>query len=223
MVVRFSPVEAGEWDYLVNSNIAAWDGQHGTFTAAASDSKGFIHPAALHHWAYSEKANGLDQGHLWMGASEPRFAFLDDAAFRAVVDARAAQKFTHLRFPIFGAGLRPGAVPGPRRPQRRLLSAAGPARPLSEPEGHDCRPGAGPRPGDLLRYFPTEDQLRRFARYVAGRYAAMNVTWQAVEEFEGERGRAPVAEGIRHGVETGRPLPAPAHRRSAHHVGAPAG
>lgn len=39
---------------------------------------------------------------------------------------------------------------------------------------------------DLLRFFPTQDQLRRFARYAAGRYAAFNVTWEAVEEFEGD-------------------------------------
>src|SRR5579872_6481826 len=87
LVVRFSPVEAGDWDYLVSSSVGAWDGQKGHFTTTGSESKGFIHPMAVHHWAYSEKANGLYQGHLWIGASEPRFAFLDDAAFHAMVDA----------------------------------------------------------------------------------------------------------------------------------------
>jgi hypothetical protein len=32
-----------------------------------------------------------------MGANEMRFGWLDDADFRALVDARAAQKFNHLR------------------------------------------------------------------------------------------------------------------------------
>ena len=80
LVVRFSPTEVGNWDYLVTSNIATWNQQRGSFSTAPSDSKGFIHPAALHHWEYTEKANGLDQAHLWMGVSEPRFAFVDDAA-----------------------------------------------------------------------------------------------------------------------------------------------
>jgi hypothetical protein len=39
-----------------------------------------------------------------MGASEMRFAFEDDATFRAVADARAAQKFNHLRGAIWGRG-----------------------------------------------------------------------------------------------------------------------
>jgi hypothetical protein len=112
LVVRFSPVDSGQWDYLVTSNVATWEGKIGNFTAAGSESKGFIHPAALHHWAYSEKANGLDQGHLWMGVSEARLAFLDDAAFHAVVDARAAQKFTHLRAPIFGQDSDPSIFQG---------------------------------------------------------------------------------------------------------------
>jgi hypothetical protein len=34
-----------------------------------------IRAANVHHWAYTEKnAAGLDQAHLWMGATEVRFA-----------------------------------------------------------------------------------------------------------------------------------------------------
>src|ERR1039458_9817764 len=64
MVVRFSPVEAGEWNYRVASNIAAWNGQEGSFTAAASKAPGFVRPAEVHHWAYTER----NLAHLWMGA-----------------------------------------------------------------------------------------------------------------------------------------------------------
>jgi len=53
---------------------------------------------------YTEKSStGLYQPHLWMGATELLFASMDDAAFRALVDLRASQKFTHLR----GANERP--------------------------------------------------------------------------------------------------------------------
>jgi hypothetical protein len=186
LVVRFSPVEAGDWDYLVTSNVAAWDGQQGHLTAAPSESKGFIHPAALHHWAYSEKANGLDQGHLWMGVSEPRFAFLDDTAFRAVADARAAQKFNHLRGPIFGQGSDPALFQGPDVPNVAFFQRLDQRVRYLNQKGLIADLVLVRRPGDLLRVCPTKDQLRRFARYVAGRYAALDVTWQAVEEFEGE-------------------------------------
>src|SRR5579863_6539107 len=101
MVARFSPMEAGEYEYHVAGNIAEWADKTGTFTAVASDPRGFIRPANMHHWAYTERdSRGLDQAHLWMGAAEPLFATLDDAAFQSVADARAAQKFNHLRLLI---------------------------------------------------------------------------------------------------------------------------
>src|SRR6266702_8955998 len=41
MVIRFSPTEAGDWDYHVTSNIAAWNDKTASFTAASSESQGF--------------------------------------------------------------------------------------------------------------------------------------------------------------------------------------
>jgi hypothetical protein len=186
LVVRFSPTEGGQWDYLITSNVPDWDSKTGNFSAAGSDSKGFIHSAALHHWAYSEKANGLDQGHLWMGVSEPRLAFLDDAAFHAVVDARTAQKFTHLRAPIFGQGSDPALFQGPDVPNVAFFQRLDQRVRYLNQKGLIADLVLVRRPADLLRLFPMKDQLRRFARYVAGRYAAMDVTWQLVEGFEGE-------------------------------------
>src|ERR1044072_2698638 len=62
MVVRFAPTESGQWDYHVTSNIASWNDKTGSFTAAPSDSPGFLRAANVHHWAYTEKATtGLDQ------------------------------------------------------------------------------------------------------------------------------------------------------------------
>jgi hypothetical protein len=186
MVVRFSPPEAGQWDYLVTSNVAGWEGKTGSFTAAESNAKGFIRPAALHHWAYTEKAGGLDQGHLWMGVSEPRLAFLDDAAFHSVVDARAAQKFTHLRAPIFGQGSDPALFQGPDVPNVAFFQQLDQRVRYLNQKGLIADLVLVKRPADLLRFFATADQLRRFARYVTGRYAAMSVTWQLAEEFEGD-------------------------------------
>jgi hypothetical protein len=186
LVVRFAPIEAGQWDFLVTSNVETWNEKTGNFTATASDSKGFIHPAALHHWQYTEKAAGLDQGHLWMGVSEPRFAFVDDAAFHAMADARAAQKFTHLRGSILGDDTDPALFQGPDVPNVAFFQRLDQRVRYLNQKGLIADLVLVHRPADLLRYFPSKDQLRRFARYVAGRYDAMHVTWQLVDSFEGE-------------------------------------
>ncbi len=183
MVVRFAPTEAGAWAYHVTSNVAAWNDRTGTFTAAASESRGFIRPANVHHWEYTERSStGLDQPHLWMGASGLQFAVMDDASFRALADARAAQKFNHLRGlviagPAAGA-YSPEGFPAPDYFRRldarvRYLNSKGliPDMVLAGPD-------------TLTRLFPTREDRRRFVRYVVARYSAMNVTWQGVEDFE---------------------------------------
>jgi Domain of unknown function (DUF5060)/Protein of unknown function (DUF4038) len=184
MVVRFAPTEAGDWDYRIASNLPEFEGKTGRFTAAASPSPGFMHPENVHHWAYSERdARGLYQAHLWMGASELPFATEDDATFRAVADARAAQKFNHLRGFISGQGA-DSAYQGPDTPNlahfRRLderiryLNSKGITADLIL-----AVDGAA-----LTQAFPSWQQRRRFLRYLVGRYAAMNVTWQGVQYFE---------------------------------------
>jgi hypothetical protein len=177
VVVRFSPNEAGEWDYRVTSSVAAWNGQEASFTAAASDAPGFIHPAEVHHWAYTERF----LAHLWMGFEQLDFATMDEALFRATVDARAAQKFNHMRGLVFDAQAYSGDVPNlayfKRLDERvRYLNQKGMVADLI----------LAARPSTLTKAFPGWEQRRRFVRYIAGRYAAMNVTWQGVQEFEGE-------------------------------------
>ena len=185
MVVRFAPTEGGDWDYHVTSNLAAWNDKTATFTAASSEAPGFLRAANKHHWAYTERdARGLDRPHLWMGVSEPRFAVLDDAAFRAVADARAAQKFTHLRGLMMDQASGTALYQSPDVPnlaqfQRldarvRYLNQKGLVADLVLARG----------PGDLVQAFPGWEQRRRFIRYLAGRYAALNVTWQLVDQFE---------------------------------------
>jgi len=182
MVVRFSPTEAGDWDYHVTSNIAAWNDKTGSFTAASSESPGFIHAENMHHWAYSEKTStGLYQAHLWMGATELLFATMDDAAFRAIADARGAQKFTHLR----GLVMTPlgGAFQADAPNAAYFQQLDGRVRYLNQ-KGLMADLILAGGPGYLSKLFPTWEQRRRFVRYVVGRYAAMNVTWQIVDAFE---------------------------------------
>ncbi len=196
MVVRFAPTEAGEWAYRISSNVADLDGKTGGFTAAASSSPGFIHAENVHHWAYAEKdARGLYQAHLWMGTTEMNFAFEDEAQFRAVADARSQQKFNHLRGNIMGDGA--GRVYG--RPDEPVLEAFHriDARILYlNQKGITADLVLATDAGALAKVFPSWEERRRFIRYLAGRYAAMNVTWQGVEHFEDTVGARPLLKEI---------------------------
>lgn len=177
-VVRFSPIEAGQWDYHVTSNVAEWNDKQGSFTAAASESPGFIVPANVHHWRYTEMSAGLYQGHLWMGATEPGFATMDDAAFRAMADERAAQKFTHVRGVVLTDAAYASGAPSPEYFKR--LDAR--VRYLHEKEIVTDLVFAGS--GTLTKLFATPEERRRFVRYMVARYAPFNVTWHGVERFE---------------------------------------
>jgi len=179
MVIRFAPTEAGDWDYRVSSNIASWEGKTGTFTAASSEAPGFVRAANVHHWAYTER----NLPHLWMGTTEMGFASLDDAQFRAVADARAAQKFNHLRGLLLGEGPESGFT-SPNQPDfarfRRLDERL---RYLNQ-KGivADLILAAGPE--QLTKQFPAWEERRRLVRYLVARYAPFNVTWEALEHFE---------------------------------------
>ncbi len=189
MVVRLTPLQAGKWDYMVESNIPEWNDQTGSFMAIAGDKRGFIRPANVHHWEYTEKTeDDMDQPHLWMGATDLRMGFEDDAAFKAMADERAAEKFNHLRGLVLGTGAvanGAAAYQGPDSPNvnyfRRLDARV---RYLNE-KGIIADLTLAATPGDLVKAFASADQRRRFVRYVVARYAPMNVTWQAVDEWEG--------------------------------------
>jgi hypothetical protein len=179
MVLRFAPTEAGGWEYRITSNLPELDGLEGTFTAVATDSLGFVKKANVHHWAYTERL----MPHLWMAATEPRFAYLDDDAFRAVADARARQKFTHFRGIVMGPG--PDAAftapDAPRLAHFQRLDQR--VRYLNDKHMVADLVLAG-GPGYLTQAFPSPQDRRRLVRYLVARYTAMNVTWQGVERFE---------------------------------------
>jgi len=190
MVLRFSPTEAGKWEYLLTSNVAEWDGLTSSFTSAASDAPGFLRVANLHHWA----TIAANQPHLWMGASEMHFAWLNDADFRAVVDARAAQKFNHLRGLVLGEGAELG-FRGPGSPDLAYFQRLDQRIAYINSKGLIADLVLAPSPSAFLRLLPDPAALRRFMSFLVGRYAARNVTWQGLEEFESQSGaRALLAE-----------------------------
>ncbi len=187
IVARFAPTEAGAWDFRVSSNLARFDGKTGRVEATASDSPGFIKPRNTHHWGFTES----DQPHLWMGDTCLRFAFLDQSSFDRLVEARARQKFNHLRGLVIGGAEDSAKVfpaldrPDPeyfRRLDQRILALnrAGLVADLVLAGGAN----------HLAKLFPTPEQRERYVSYLVARYAALNVTWQGVLEFEDyENGR----------------------------------
>ncbi|MGB9458091.1 MAG: DUF5060 domain-containing protein [Bryobacteraceae bacterium] len=183
MVLRFAPTDAGRWEYRLTSNLPEWDGLVGSFTAAASEALGFIQVANVHHWA----TTAARQPHLWMGASEMGFARLDDADFRAVVDARAAQKFNHLRGLVLGegpvSGFRAPGIPDLAYFQRLDERIA-----YVNSKGMVADLVLAPSPEAFVRLLPDPAARLRFIRFLVGRCAARNVTWQGLQEFESQPG-----------------------------------
>jgi hypothetical protein len=181
MVVRFTPSETGTWDYRMSSSAASIEGRQGSIQAAPSDSPGFIRAANVHHWANT--ANNTP--HLWMGDTNYRFAEIERALFEQAVDARAGQKFNHIRGLVIGWDEQQRkALPSPDQPSPEHF------RELDSRILYMNRKGitadlviAGDR-NQLADLMPERQQRERYIRYLVARYAPMNITWQGVQEFE---------------------------------------
>ncbi len=182
MVVRFAPIDEGEWEYRTTSNVKRLDSQQGKLTATPSEAKGFVIPANGHHWRYTEG----QAAHLWMGDTSYGIAFMDDAMFRKVVDARAEQKFNHLRGYAIGrdgymsgATFRDADTPDAafyKRLDERVAYLNSKGITFDMILGHD--------ENHLAKQFPMAVQRERYLKYMVGRYGAFNVTWQLTQEFE---------------------------------------
>lgn len=181
MVVRFAPIEAGQWTYRINSNIDRFKGQIGNFTATESDSPGFVHPANVHHWATENK-----KPHLWMGDTCYRFGVIDRASFEQIVNARAAQKFSHISGLLLGwEGEQAKAMPAPDRPNTDYFRELDNRLRYMNAKGIVADLILGAANNALADLLPTWQQRQRFVRYIVARYSAFNITWQGIQEFEG--------------------------------------
>ncbi len=181
LVIRFAPTDAGDWDYRVSSNLREFDGALGKITATPADTPGFIKVANVRHFATTE----IVKPHLWMGDTNYRFGFMDRALFEKFVEARAAQRFNHLR----------GLVIGGPEDSAKIFPAADRIDPehfreldqrilFMNRKGITADLVLASDENHLANLFPTWQQRERYVRYVVARYAPMNVTWQGVQEFE---------------------------------------
>jgi len=184
MVIRITPVIAGEWVYRITSNVARFDGLTGRFNAVASDSKGFVRVNNYRHFSYTEK-DVWPIPHLWMGDTSYRFAVIDRALFEQMVDTRAEQKFNHIRGFVFGN--MPGvdqAFSDPMTPNPAYFRELDSRVRYMNERGITADLILGGDRNHLADFFPTWRERQRYIQYVVSRYAPMNVTWQAVQEYE---------------------------------------
>lgn len=93
-IIRYTPTEAGSYDFRLTSKITDLNGKTGSFTALPNKNPGWLRAANLHHFAYVDEINLTP--HLWMGAVVPNFPSLSMEQWRQLVDTRAGQHFNHL-------------------------------------------------------------------------------------------------------------------------------
>ncbi len=183
MVIRFTPVEAGAWDYRVTSNIAAFEGKMGQFTATESESPGFVRFANVHHFATTAGLGNTP--HLWMGDTLMRLAVTEDTAFRKLIDTRAAQKFTHIRGNALGAPEDAAkAFPTPEEPDPGYFRQLDERIRYANQKGLTVDLLLAGGGNQLRKMFPDWQQRARYVRYLIGRYTGMNITWGGVENYE---------------------------------------
>ena len=123
--------------------------------------------------------------HLWTGDTSLRFAFMDQAEFDQLVDARSKEKFNHLRGSALGGAAEAEKIfPEPDRVDPARLRQVDERILAANRKGLICDLIFVLGRGELTKLFPTWQDRERFIRYVVGRYGAMNITWQGVEAFE---------------------------------------
>ncbi|MCZ2148669.1 MAG: DUF5060 domain-containing protein [Bryobacterales bacterium] len=185
MVIRFTPIDPGSWDFRITSNLPRFDARLGKIEATASADPGFLLPANVHHWMYSESR----KAHLWMGDALLEFAVAPRAQFDAYVEARAKAKINHVRGLVLGnPGEEKRAFPAADRPapaffqqlDQRILALNRKGIFADLILAHDA--------GQLEGLFPNWKDREHFIRYLISRYAALHVTWQFFAEFESAAG-----------------------------------
>lgn len=178
---RFAPDFEGRWDFRILSNLSSVNEKTASFQATPAQGPGFIEVFNTRYFRYPS----VNEGHFWMGDTNYRFATIPWESFTRYVDARAEQKFNHVR----------GLLLGWEESAQKVL--ADPDLPLLEHFRElDRRIAylnsrgviydvllAGDR-NQLVELLPDRKQRERYVRYVCARYAAFNVTWQGVQEFE---------------------------------------
>ena len=185
MVIRFSPTEAGDWDYRVSGNLQRFENMAGKLSATAVENPalGFIRTANVHHFAHTDDNKNVP--HLWTGETSYRFGFDDAATFEQLLATRAKQKFNHIRGAALGSPQDAEKIfPKPDRVDPALLRQVDERILALNRKGIIVDLALAWGKGELTKLFPTWQDRERYIRYMVARYAPMNITWQGVDAFE---------------------------------------
>src|SRR5687767_12539280 len=180
-VIRISPTDPGEWLFRITSNVAAFNGAMGQFTATDSGHLGFLRADNMRHWSTTE----IRKPHLWMGDTSYRFAWIDRALFDQMVEARSKQKFNHLRGLVMhnDEKLRKAFL-DPDTPNVEHFRELEQRIRFANEKGIFVDLILAADQNHLANVFPQAQQRERFIRYVGARLAPLAITWQGVQEFE---------------------------------------
>lgn len=178
---RFSPDFEGRWDFRILSNLGSVNEKKFSFQATPAQGPGFIEVFNTRYFRHPS----VNEGHFWMGDTNYRFATIPWDTFTSYVDARAEQKFNHLRGLLLG--WEESAEKVLADPDLPLLDHF---RELDRRIAYLNSRGiiydvifAGDQ-NQLVELLPERKQRERYIRYVCARYAAYNVVWQGVQEYE---------------------------------------
>lgn len=178
LVIRFSPTEPGAWDFRVSGNLPRFNGKLGQVEATEAADPGFLLPANVHHWMTSETR----KQHLWMGDTWLDFAIAPQPVFDAYVEARASQKFNHVRGLVLPEPQR--AFPTADTPDAAFFAQLDQRVAAFNQKGIFTDLILARDSAQLSKLFSGWQQRERFIRYIVSRYAAFHATWQLLAEFE---------------------------------------
>jgi hypothetical protein len=184
-IIRYTPAEAGNYAWRVTSTLAGLGGKEGQFTATPVDKPGWLRAANVHHFAFVDAANQNNlTPHLWMGAVVPGFPEMGLAAWKSLVDTRAAQHFNHLGITLVDETSAANfQSPEFFRGAEEKLRYANQKGMLVDVAFF------GPN-GLMDRLLPSHNDRQKWFTYALSRLAAYDVTWQGIEGWESyENGR----------------------------------
>ena len=179
--IRFSPDYVGRWDLRILSNLESVDREVFSFQATEAAGPGFLEVFNTRYFKYTSG----NEAHYWMGDTAMAIAETPQATLESIADARAEQKFNHIRGLVLGTGGAPAkAFPGPDSPNLAHFQQLDKKIAALSRRGIFFDAIFADRGGQLTELFPQRKHRERYVRYVVARLGAYRVTWQGLEAFE---------------------------------------
>ena len=179
--IRFSPLDQGRWDFRLISNLDSANRKIASFQATPPRTPGFVRVFNLRYFRYDQP----ETAHFWMGDTCYKFATIPWETFRGLIDKRASQKFNHLRGLVLGFDENAKTVlADPDRPPPEYFREVDRRVAYMNSKGITYDLILAGDQNQLADLLPDRRQRERYVRYLVARYAAFNITWQGVQEFE---------------------------------------